>query len=207
MDKQARDARDQMRQLSKKEKWANFWYYYRVHVIVSIFAFIAVAFGISECVRQVDYDLEIAYYSTNYISNEAVTSLNEKLQKNIEDINFDAQSIIWIAPCYASLNDASEQTQAALLRLQTEISAGDSMGYIMDEKFFELVYESYGECFDKVIQISDYPEIREMLGLKEDTKLYWMTKALYESESDDERKIASHENAVRVEKYFEGLEK
>lgn len=207
MDKQAREARDQLKQLSRKEKWANFWYYYRVHVFVAVFAFIAVAFGISECVRQVDYDLEIAYYSTNYINNEAIESLNEKLQKNIEDINSDAQSIIWIAPCYASLNDASEQTQAALLRLQAEISAGDSMGYIMDERFFELVYESYGECFDKVIPISDYPEIRKVLGLEENTKLYWLTKALYESEKGDERKIGTHENAVRVEKYLESLEK
>ncbi len=206
MDKQAREARDQMKQLSKKEKWSNFWYYYRVHVIVSIFAFIAVAFGISECVRQVDYDLEISYYSTSYISNEAVTSLNEELAKNIEDINLDAQSIIWIAPSFASLEDASEQTQAVIMKLQAELSAGDSMGYIMDERFFELVYESYGDCFDKVIPISDYPEIREMLGLNEDEKLYWMTKALYESEKDDERKIGAHENAIRVQKYFESLE-
>lgn len=207
MDKQAREAKDQMRQLSKREKWANFWYYYKVHVIVSVFAFIAVAFGISECVRQVDYDLEVSYYSTSYINDEGIKKLNKELAKNIEDINLDAQSIIWIAPCFASLDDASEQTQAALLRIQTEISAGNSMGYIMDEKFYGLVYESYGECFDKVIPISDYPEIREILGIKEDTKLYWLTKALYESEKDDERKIGAHENAIRVEKYFESLEK
>ena len=207
MDKQAREAREQMKQLSRKERWINFWYYYRVHIIASVFAAIAVAVGISECVRQVEYDLDIAYYSTSYVNNEAITKLNEEIQKNIEDINNDAQSIIWIAPCYASLNDASEQTQAALLRLQTEISAGNSMGYIMDERFFELVYESYGECFEKVILISDYPEIKEMLGLKEDTKLYWLTKVLYESEKGDEKKIGAHENAIRVQNYFESLEK
>ena len=93
------------------------------------------------------------------------------------------------------------------MKLQAELSAGSSMGYIMDEKFYDLVYKNYGECFDKVITISDYPEVREKLGLKEDTKLYWMTKALYETEKDDEEKIAAHENAIRIEKYFESLEK
>ena len=207
MDREAREARERMKQLSKKEQLANFWYYHKVHIFAAIFAVLVVGFGISECVKQVEYDLEISYYSASYVDSEKVENLEKELQKNIEDVNFDAQTVMWIAPCYATLDDATEQTQAVLMKIQVELAAGNSMGYIMDEKFYNLIYEGYGDCFEKVILISDIPKVREMLGIGEDQKVYWLTKALYETEKDDEFKIGVHENALKVQKYFESLEK
>ena len=91
MDKQAREAREQMKALSKKDKWTNFWYYYRTHVIVGIFVIFLIGYTAVECAKRVNYDLNISYYSTTPISQEGTGKLTEELVKIVDDINYNGQ--------------------------------------------------------------------------------------------------------------------
>ena len=185
MDKQAREAREQMKALSKKDKWTNFWYYYRTHVIVGIFVIFLIGYTAVECAKRVNYDLTISYYSTTPISQEGTGKLTEELVKIVDDINYNGQVDVYIAPCFANLNEQNEQTQAVLMKLQAELAGGDSMGYIVDETYYNMLNKGYEECFEEFILISEIPSIREMLGIPEDTKVYWAVKKLYEAEKDD----------------------
>lgn len=205
MDKQAKEAREQMKQLSKKEKWTNFWYYYKTHFIVGIIVVFLIAFTAVECAKKIDYDLSLSYYSASPIYGDGVTKLTEELKNCTEDINYNGNVDVYIASCYANPEDASEQTQAVMIKLQTELAVGDSMGYIVDKTYYEMLKDTYSDCFEGFIPIGNIPEIREMLGISEDKELYWSVKCLYETEKDDEKKIAAHENALKVQQYFESL--
>ena len=207
MDKQAREAREQMKQLNKKDKWVNFWYYYRTHVIVAIIAVLLIVFTAVECAKRIDYDLNISYYSATPISEERVNKLTEGLKTKVEDINFNGQTDVYIASCFANPEQMSEQTKAVMMKLSAELAAGDSMGYILDQVYCDMIEKSYGECFESIIKISDIPEIKEMLGIPDGQSVYWATKLVYESEKDKEEKILSHENALKVEEYFKSLQK
>jgi len=207
MDKQAREAREQMKQLGKKDKWVNFWYYYRTHVVVAVIAVILIVFTAVECAKRIDYDLNISYYSAMPISEEAVNKLTEELKKNVEDINFNGQTDVFIASCFADPEQVSEQTQAVMMKLSAELAAGDAMGYLVDETYLEILNKAYAECFGEIILISDIPEIRDIMGISEEHKLYWATKMLYENEKDDEKKALAHENAVKAEEYFKSFKK
>ena len=207
MDKQAREAREQMKQLGKKDKWINFWYYYRIHVIVGIIAAFLIIFTAVECARRIDYDLSLSYYSATPISEEGITKLTEELKKNVDDVNLNGQTDVFIASCFANPNEFSEQTQAVVMKLQAELAAGDSMGYIVDKTYREMLEKGYTECFEGFILISDIPEIKEMLSLSDDAEVFWTVKKLYENEKNDEKKIYTHENALKIQKYFESLKK
>lgn len=205
MDKQAKEAREQMKQLSGKEKWTNFWYYYRVHVIVSVIAVILIAYTAVECANRIDYDMQISYYSSVPVSDDAVNKLTELLKKNVEDINANGSTDVFIASCFADPEQQSEQTQATLMKLSAELAAGDSMAYLADEVYYKRFSSSYSDCFESFTDLSDKKEIKEMFDLKDGQKLYFAVKALYEKEKDNSKKIAAHDNALKAKAYLESL--
>lgn len=47
--------------LSKSEKWDNFWYYYKWHVVVAIFLIIAITITTCQFITRTEYDIHIAY--------------------------------------------------------------------------------------------------------------------------------------------------
>lgn len=204
MDKQAREAREQMKALAPREKWSNFWYYYRVHMLVVLFAVVVLAITVTECVNRVDYDLNISYYSATPISDTAVDALKEYLKEGIDDINGNGSLDVGVSSCFANPNEQSEQTQAVMVKLSAEVAAGDSMVYLFDEEYKELFVKAYEEVAESVIDISDIPEVREKLELDEGEKLFWVTKTVYETEEGKPEKIAEHENALKAQMLIAG---
>lgn len=206
MDKQAKEAKEQMKKLSFKDKWTNFWYYYRLHVIVIAIAALLIGYTAVECARKNDYDLQISYYSSSPISDEATDKLVEVLQKNVDDINANGNTDVFIAPCFANPEEMGQQTQAVLLKLSAEIAADETMVYLVDEVYYKrLSHESYEGCFESFEDISEVPEIKEMFGLEDGEKLYLGIRTLKEKYNEDEKMILAHKNAQKALEYIKGL--
>ena len=110
---------------------------------------------------------------------------------------------VGIASCFANPDEQSEQTQAVMVKLSAELAAGESMGYLLDEKYKEIFMRNYFEVAEKLLDISEVPEVREALGLADGQKLYWVTKTVYETEKDKPEKLAQHENAKKAEQLLE----
>lgn len=202
MDKQALEAREQMKSLSGREKLINFWYYYKVHIFAAIFVIVIVAFTAVECARNIKYDLQISYYSTVAIDTDGVTKLAENLKEAVDDINLNGSTDVQIAPCFANLDEASEQTQAVYVKFTAELAAGEAMGYIVDERFLEMFKKGYAESAEDIVEITNSPVIKKYLKLPEGQKLYWVTKTLYEKEKGKDESVAAHKNALKVEEYL-----
>lgn len=203
MDKQAREAREHMKALTPREKWNNFWYYYKIHVLAGIFAVILIVFTAVECANRINYDLNISYYSSTAISDDGISKLTEYFKSAVDDINQNGSVDVGIASCYADPDEQSEQTQAVMVKLSAELAAGDSMGYLLDEKYKEIFMRNYPEAAEKLLDISDIPEIREAIGAADGEKLYWVTKTVYETEQNKPEKLAQHDNAKKVEALLE----
>ena len=202
MDKQAREAREHMKALSLKDKWANFWYYYKKHVIIAIFTIVVVSVSVAQCSNRIDYDLNISYYSSNGAFSGGIEKLEEMMESVAADTNGNDVVDVGVAMVAADPTVMNEQTQAVSMKLMTEMAAGESMGYIFDENYKTIALHQYDELADTILDISVIPEIKETLGVIEGEKLYWFTKTLYDAEKNDEEKLAEHENAVKVEKLF-----
>ena len=200
MDAEARRAKEQMKALPFKEKWKNFWYYYKKHVIISIFVLIVVGFSVAQCAGRIDYDLSISFYTSTGAPNGAASEFEKQLAEIIEETNNNKKRDVSVALYVADTEKMTEQYQAVSSKLMTEMAAGESMGFILDEAYRNITMESFEEISDAILEISVIPEIKERFMLKDGEKLYWITKMLYDSEKKNKESIAEHENAVRVEK-------
>lgn len=207
MDKQAREAKEMTKQLKGKEKWRNFWYYYRYHVIVGIFAFLIITYSLVECVNKPHYDLNISCYTSTMINDSNLTPITNELSKHIVDITKNDIAETDIIVNMASLEQTTEQTQAVLMKFSAELAAGESFGFLVDEEFYNMLTTNYSECVAGVIPVNNIPLFKDTLNLADGQNFYWITKALYETEKDKPEKIAAFENAMKVQNYLQGLAK
>lgn len=198
MDEQTKRGKELKKQLSPKEKRANFWYYYKIHVFVVIFAVVVIALTVYEIVTKVEDDLTVTYFSNTSISNERVTKLTDFITQFTKDIDGDAESMVSISPISGSLSDGGEQSVAAQTKYAAEIGSGHSMGFIVDRAYFDAINKAYPEIIQEYCLITDNEAVAELFGIEADEELYWITKALYNSELNKEKRIAMNENAHRV---------
>lgn len=209
MDKQAKEAKEQMKQLSFKEKWVNFWYYYKLHVVAALVVAFLVGFTVVECVNRIDYDLEISYYSASPISGEATDKLTELIKENVDDINANGQTDVFIASCFADPESLDEQTQATLMKLSAEIAAGETMLYLVDEVYYErLSLDAYDGAFEEFAEISTSQAVRDIFDLKDGEKLYMGIRAVYKKDKEskkDREKAAVHQNAKKALEYLKDM--
>lgn len=202
MDEQTKRGQELKKNMTPKERRENFWFYYKVHVIVAIFAVLVIAFTIYEFTTMVEDDLTITYFSEAPISNDRVTKLTDFLTQFVNDIDGDAEFMVSISPISGSLNDGGEQGVAAQTKYAAEIGSGHSMGFIVDKSYFDAINEAYPQIIQEYCLISLNPEIAKLAGVNEGEELYWITKALYNSEQGKEKREAMNENAHRVFEVF-----
>jgi len=205
VDKQAREAREMTKQLKGKEKWKNFWYYYKYHTIAVIIAALVIAYSLAECANQTKYDLNVSCYTATYINNSNIDLFTREIEKNIDDINENEEIDADVVVNMTDLANPSEQTQAVFMKFFAELAGGEAFGYILDETFYQMLAKDNEDSIETAIQIDNIPLIKEIFNPQENQKLYWITKSIYETEKGNPKKIAAHKNAVKVQEYLNSL--
>ena len=186
MDRDRKNAKEQMKAQPTKTKIENFWFYYKKHVIVAI---VLLAVLVSECVRcsrQIDYDLQISYYSKNVASQERIDELKEILKNNAVDIN-DNDSVDVEVYAYAGdiqSIDTAQDAQASMLKLQAEVAMGECPFYIMDEFYKSYIEKIDEKILDMVVDLTLISEFKEKLDLKDGESLYWVSVKPLKENSD-----------------------
>ena len=186
MDRDRKKAKEQMKAQPIKTKIENFWFYYKKHVIIVI---VLMAVLVSECVRcsrQIDYDLQISYYSKNVASQERIDSLKEILKNNAVDINDNDSVDVEVYAYAGDINsiDTAQDAQAAMLKLQAEVAMGECPFYIMDEFYKDYIIKMGEEILDMVVDLALVPEFKEKLDLKDGESLYWVSVKPRKENSD-----------------------
>jgi hypothetical protein len=193
-----------MRQLPLKEKCKNFWFYYKVHLIVGVLAFIAIWITAVECANRVDYDVSVSYYNINGVTQDKVDALAQLLKEQSEDINGNGTVDVQVTQSYADITRTEFVDQmivAVMQRLQAEIYANSCPAYIVDEAFRDRLLNVYPEIIDQVIELSANDEVKERLKLT-DEKLYLVTVVEYDGSKGNMKLMAIYEQVRSWAEYF-----
>ena len=124
--------------MTKMQKLDNFWFYHKIHIILSICGVCIVGMMIYDIVTQVDNDYTIGLVSPKYLSPELLIGMEDAIQSIADDRNEDGNVVVGISH-YQLSNDPSgdPMTQmAATTRLSGDITAHQSMIYIIDNPDF-----------------------------------------------------------------------
>ena len=206
MDSEAKRAKEMVKQLSFKKKLAHFWYYYKKYVMWGLFALALISWGVYEKATMINYDLNIPYFSSRAIDlDNNLERFKEYFIGAVKDSNNNGRVDVAIVPYTGDIEKAKkdEVVGAVLTKLDMSLAADDAAMYIFDERYLEHFKRAHEDIKFTEVEISQIPEVREALGLIDQEKAYLITLELFDRLKDNDKKIAEHNNAKGLEKFFE----
>lgn len=142
----ARDVkREAPRELTKKEKRANWWHYHLLHVALGAALVLVVGGVVLSALRNRNNqpDCRIAYIGATLLPDETVAALETQLAPLIGDVDGNGKTIVEIRQ-YAVAGENPDPYQE--MALVTHLSANDNFLYLMEdpegfqERFLMLTY-------------------------------------------------------------------
>lgn len=146
-----------------KKKWENYWYYYKVHTVVAVFALIVLAVSVKSCVERVEPDLTVTYIGSGYIDDAVFTQNSAQISAINGDVNGDGQeSVICVPISFADSADMQVQS-ANMMKAELSVSMGESRIFLMEREYCER-YAQY-EIFEPIGDLAPEKEgLRDQNG-------------------------------------------
>lgn len=107
---------DEPRQLTKKEKAANWWYYHRLHVGIAAVVLALLVWLAADILGRTMPDYQLALVTSRYIPDTVLTELGEALAPFGQDLNGDGETLVQVAGYQLALGtgeDVSSGSTAA----------------------------------------------------------------------------------------------
>ncbi len=127
--------------LTFKQRLANFWFYRKWHCFAALLGLSILCMVIVHYATAVKPDLEIAFFTYTYVSDEQIGLLEDYLEEFIDDINGDGERVINIKNLSFDYSAEDLQTSYNISqKLQMTMSGTNTLLYITDtqsEKAFE----------------------------------------------------------------------
>ena len=154
----------QMKEETRK-KIDNFWYYYKIHVLVVVFIlFVASAF-IKDIVTKVDYDYSVAFVTEEMMTNEEISSIQSVFEREAEDLNGDGEIHVEVQNYTIPQGDSADPqlVAAGQTKLTVDIQDGTSMIFFLSPG----CYESYKDSGVLPADESEYIKFSDCSGYEE----------------------------------------
>lgn len=154
----------QMKEETRK-KIDNFWYYYKIHVLVVVFIlFVASAF-IKDIVTKVDYDYSVAFVTEEMMTNEEISSIQSVFEGEAEDLNGDGEIHVEVQNYTIPQGDSADPqlVAAGQTKLTVDIQEGTSMIFFLSPG----CYESYKDSGVLPADESEYIKFSDCTGYEE----------------------------------------
>lgn len=118
----------QMKEETRK-KIDNFWYYYKIHVLVVVFILFVAGVFIKDIVTKVDYDYSVAFVTEEMMTDEEISSIQSVLEKEAEDLNGDGEIHVEMQNYTIPQGDSADPQLVARgqTKLTVDIQEGTSM--------------------------------------------------------------------------------
>lgn len=122
-----------------KEKWSNFWFQYKWHVIAITAITVILAVLITQCATRTKYDLEVVYFTYTAVLDEQSEKIADYLEKYAQDVNGDGEVNVQVINCSFNEKDGNVQYKNTMLTKLQSLLAGDqnALLYITDEKSYK----------------------------------------------------------------------
>lgn len=160
--------------VTKKDKWKNFWFYHTKHVIVGICIAALIGGGIYSVVTKVEPDYVIAFLTDNsYTPPECVSELEGKIVPYAKDLNGDGQVKVKVETYDLALGagaaNVDPQLQTAnMVRLSGDVQTNKSVIFILDSICADYCDLELGVVFEETesdkepVALKDLPAVQSM---------------------------------------------
>lgn len=160
--------------VTKKDKWKNFWFYHTKHVIVAICLCVLIGGGIYEIVTKIEPDYTIAFLTDNaYTPEECIQELEDAFALYAQDRNGDGRVVVSVTTYDLALGANSvyadpEMQTANMVKFAGDVQTQESVIFIMNDASEEYCKVEAGVAFENFadgsykIPLKDLPIVQEM---------------------------------------------
>lgn len=154
----------QMKEETRK-KIDNFWYYYKIHVLVVVFILFVASVFIKDIVTKVDYDYSVAFVTEEMMTNEEISSIQSVFEREAEDLNGDGEIHVEVQNYTIPQGDSADPqlVAAGQTKLTVDIQEGTSMIFFLSPR----CYESYKDSGVLPADESEYIKFSDCTGYEE----------------------------------------
>ena len=154
----------QMKEETRK-KIDNFWYYYKIHVLVVVFILFVAGVFIKDIVTKVDYDYSAAFVTEEMMTNEEISSIQSVFEREAEDLNGDGEIHVVVQNYTIPQGDSADPqlVAAGQTKLTVDIQDGTSMIFFLSPG----CYESYKDSGVLPADESEYIKFSDCTGYEE----------------------------------------
>ena len=154
----------QMKEETRK-KIDNFWYYYKIHVLVVVFILFVASVFIKDIVTKVDYDYSVAFVTEEMMTNEEISSIQSVFEREAEDLNGDGEIHVEVQNYTIPQGDSADPqlVAAGQTKLTVDIQEGTSMIFFLSPG----CYESYKDSVVLPADESEYIKFSDCTGYEE----------------------------------------
>ena len=149
-DEEIHDQEKEIKLVTKKDKWSNFWYYHKRHVIIGIFLVALLGMFIYDMVSKINPDYTISLVvGDGYMTEQDTLELEEELARYGEDLNGDGQTVVSVVTYNLMLGESTkdldpEMQAANIYKLAGDLSSNDSAIFITDTLGFQYCQQDEG---------------------------------------------------------------
>lgn len=154
----------QMKEETRK-KIDNFWYYYKIHVLVVVFILFVASVFIKDIVTKLDYDYSVAFVTEEMMTNEEISSIQSVFEREAEDLNGDGEIHVEVQNYTIPQGDSADPqlVAAGQTKLTVDIQEGTSMIFFLSPG----CYESYKDSGVLPADESEYIKFSDCTGYEE----------------------------------------
>ncbi|MDD3228666.1 MAG: hypothetical protein PHE09_05540 [Oscillospiraceae bacterium] len=128
-----------------KEKWQNFWYYHKWHVLIGIAVALFAAYFIHSAVTQVNPDYQVGLITEKPVSNSVIQDMEYKLQLGAKDRNGDGKVVVQVNSYTLGTGNSDPQvTEANVTRLMGDLNLYSDMLFFCDDKGYAYIQKRDG---------------------------------------------------------------
>lgn len=122
-----------------KEKWNNFWFQYKWHVIAITAITVVLAVLITQCATRTKYDLEVVYFTYTAVLDEQTQAVADYIKQFASDTNGDGEINVQIINCSYSNSSGDTQYRYTMMTKLQALIAGDqnALLYITDSESYK----------------------------------------------------------------------
>lgn len=123
-------------EMTNEEKWSNFWFYHKWHIVAIICAAAMIGMFVYEIVTRVQYDYTIGLITEQTLPSGTVEALKLELERVCDDFNGNGKVDIDIMEYNFSISGDNiidpNMHAANITRLMGDIQTGQSMLFLTD---------------------------------------------------------------------------
>jgi len=218
-DKFEKPANVSWKDLTFSQKWENFWFYYKKHVIIGAIILIMLVWLIKDIVVQSSYDYDITFAARGYFSDETQAAVHDAFVSVGEDLDGNGEVTVNISfillPTLEGQYTEYEAEQAGQVKLMGAVTAEEALIYVLDDNMLQYMFADdmsffedlsvsypdnelvaqYGYDIEKCSAFSGNAEISERTG---DDQLYLLMK---QYAPKNEKKAETKKELARKEKF------